>query len=232
MENPPTSLIASVQPSNRSGCSCDQVLGARACRRPPRRRRTRARRRAAAGRRCAPSRARATAPSRPCPSCRPRRGPRRSRRAPRRRTGARSTPRRRRGRRRGGRAPAAPGARGPGPGSARPALARPGSDSWITELDADLVELARDPLRGRPLALARGGVAGVGGVDADEVGAAARRPPTGHRRGAVRGSRPWRRSCHRAAPDPGSASAMLARGAREGAHLSGWRNGRRASLRC
>ena len=62
----------------------------------------------------APERAgRPRSSSRPCPSCRPHRGPTRSRPAPRRRTGAPTTPKVRRARRRGARARAAPHARGP-----------------------------------------------------------------------------------------------------------------------
>ena len=128
-------------------------------------RRTRARCRAAAACRCAPTRARARASSRPCPSCRSRRGPRRSRPGPRRRTGRRDH----------SSASAGTTSRWPWISSGARLLsvpsmraivdARPGSASMICDSMPTSSSLLGHPLGGRPL-----GVRRVGGVDADQVG--------------------------------------------------------------
>ena len=64
-------------------------------------------------------------------------------------------------------------ARGDGsaPGNRATTLARPGALSRIVRLEADLGQLRRDVLGGDPLARAGAPVAGVGGVDADQVAA-------------------------------------------------------------
>ena len=91
--------------------------------------------------------------SRPCPSCRPRRGPRRSRPAPHRRTGAPTTPTARPAPRRGARARAARRDSGSAPRSRQKTLSRPGAPESSTSTSyADLGELPGDVLRRLPLA--------------------------------------------------------------------------------
>ena len=114
--------------------------------------------------RFAPSRARRRGPSRPCPSCRPRRGPTRSRRGPRRRTGRRSTRTHRPGRRRDGRGSAAAAGCCRRRRCGRSSDARPGSDSRIWLSMPTSSSFCGDPLGRRPLDVRR-----VGRVDADQV---------------------------------------------------------------
>ena len=116
------------------------------------------------------------AASRRSPSCRPRRGPTRSRRVTSPENGC-TDPlgRRRPAPRRGGRARAARPARRRPAGVARVCGRRrwsgPGALSRITGSRPDLGQLGRDVLGGHPLARAGLVVAGVGGVDPDQVAA-------------------------------------------------------------
>ena len=220
--NPPTSPTASVQPSNRSGWLSTRhrapvtpaglLVGDERDDHVARRPRHR----------CAPHCRTTTAASRPCPSCRPRRGPRRSRPGSRRRTGRPSSRRGRPGRRRGGRAAAAPAATGRSPsirrdhgGPARLRLVQPGLDPDLVELPATYSAAARSP--GPEL------VAVVGRVDPDQVAAELHDLVLGVRRSMSY------LSYH---SGPGWDASPPGRVKLRRAHRSGWRNGRRASLRC
>ena len=172
--------------------------------------------------------------SRPCPSCRPRRGPRCSRRAARPRAGRPASRRRWRGRRRGGRGCTAPAGRGPRPRAGRTTLVRPGSLSTTVGSRPDLAQLGHDVLGG--LALPRpAAVAVVGAVDPDQVAADAHdlvdgagllgdlaHAPSVGADLAECGTAACYRSGSQRAPETVLAAHLL----------SGWRNGRRASLRC
>ena len=169
------------------------------------------------------ARGRRRASSRPCPSCRPRRGPTRSRPGPPRRTGAPTTRSASAGTTSRWPCTSSAPRSGSAPASRQNTLSRPGApDSSTLELDTRPRRASRRRTRPPPAPPSSCRLAGVGGVDPDELASTARRP------------RPRRRALvMRIFLPPGSGggwpdgSAILA-----AAPWSEWRNGRRASLRC